>query len=160
MGSSGLYSNSLGSQTIWCARCLSMLHHTHTYNRNIDKHRVRHMAWVCETIATLHIRLTLICSSSSYMAAALKCLTVQLEYLDRLVVSTHLIKPGCIRVTFGSDPHYYPGQWVIQVSDGDLVAMLMYKPLVCSTWQFSSSFLDWLSSDCITVTSDWLVCTV
>ena len=48
------------------------VHRTHAYNWNIDKRRARHMAWVCKTIATLHIRLTLICSSSSYMAAALK----------------------------------------------------------------------------------------
>ena len=44
------------------------------------------------------------------MAAALKRLTVQLEYFDGLVVSTHLIKLGHIQVTSGSDPHYYPGQ--------------------------------------------------
>ena len=58
------------------------------------------------------------------MAAVLKRLTVQLEYFDGLVVLTHLIKPGHIRVTSGSNLHYYPGQWVIQVSDGDPVATL------------------------------------
>ena len=52
------------------------------------------------------------------MAAALKRLTVQLEYFDDLVVSTHLIKSGHIKVTSRSDSHYYLGQWVIQVSDG------------------------------------------
>ena len=51
-------------------------------------------------------------------------MTVQLVYFNGLVVSTHLSKPGRIRVTFGSDPHYYPGQWVIQVNDGDPVATL------------------------------------
>ena len=36
----------------------------------------------------------------------------------------NLIKPGRIRVTFGPDPHYFLGQWVIRVSDGDPVATL------------------------------------
>ena len=45
-------------------------------------------------------------------------MTVQLEYFDRLVVSTN-------RVASRSDLHYYLGQWVIRVSDGDLVAMLL-----------------------------------
>ena len=92
----------------------------------VDKCRARHIAWVRET--TLYARLIVICSSSSYMAAALKRLTVQLEYFDGLVVSTHLIKLGCIRVTSGSDPHYYPGQWVIRVSDGDPVATPLQTP--------------------------------
>ena len=99
MGSSGLYSNSLGSlrsQTILRARRLSTFHRSHAYNRSIDKRRERHMAWVRETIPCIQdqLLLTLICSSSSYM-------TVQLEYFDGLVVSTHLIKPdhiGHIRV--------------------------------------------------------------
>ena len=45
-------------------------------------------------------------------------------YLDRLAVSTDLIKPGRIRVTSGSDPDYYPGQWVIRVSGSDPVSTL------------------------------------
>ena len=53
-------------------------------------------------------------------------MTVPLQYFDGLVVSTHLIKPGHIRVISGSDLHYYPGQWVIQVSDGDPVATLIF----------------------------------
>ena len=52
----------------------------------------------------------LICSSSGY---CIRGMAVQLEYFDRLVVSTQLIKPGL---------HYHPGQWVIQVSDGDLIS--------------------------------------
>ena len=55
----------------------------------------------------------------------IKGLTVHLQYFDVLVVSTHLIKLGRIWVTFGSDPHYYPGQWVIRVSDGDPVATVV-----------------------------------
>ena len=42
-----------------------------------------------------------------------------------------LIKPGQIRVRSGSDPDYYPGQWVIRVSDVDPVSTLMvtaYRP--------------------------------
>ena len=35
-----------------------------------------------------------------------------------------LYKPGHIRVISGSDPDYYPGQWVIWVSDGDPVSTL------------------------------------
>ena len=58
------------------------------------------------------------------LACCIKRLTVQLEYLERLVVSTNLIKPGRIRVTSGSDPDYYPGQWVIRVSGGDPVSTL------------------------------------
>ena len=58
------------------------------------------------------------------MAAALKYWLYN-EYLDDLVVLTHVIKPGCIRVISRSDPHYYPSQWVIRVSDGDPVATLM-----------------------------------
>ena len=65
------------------------------------------------------------------MAAALKRLTVQLEYFKGLVVSTHLIKPGRIRVTSGSDPHYYPGQWAIRVSDDDPVATLYSSTKTC-----------------------------
>ena len=36
-----------------------------------------------------------------------------------------LIKPGQIRVRSGSDPDYYPGQWVIRVSDVDPVSTLV-----------------------------------
>ena len=43
---------------------------------------------------------------------------------SKIYVSTHLIKPGHIPITSGSDPHYYPGQWVIRVSDADPVVTL------------------------------------
>ena len=36
-----------------------------------------------------------------------------------------LIQPGHIRVKFGSDPDYYPGQWVIQVTGTDPVSTLI-----------------------------------
>ena len=36
-----------------------------------------------------------------------------------------LIKPGHIRVRSGSDPEWYPGQWVIRVSDPDPVSTLV-----------------------------------
>ena len=36
-----------------------------------------------------------------------------------------LIKLGHIQVRSGSDPDYYPGQWVIWVSDADPVSTLM-----------------------------------
>ena len=36
----------LHSQTIWCARHLSVFHHSRAYNSNIDKCRVCHIAWV------------------------------------------------------------------------------------------------------------------
>ena len=40
----------LHSQTIRRARCLSMFHRSSAYNQNIDKCRVRHMAWANKTI--------------------------------------------------------------------------------------------------------------
>ena len=36
-----------------------------------------------------------------------------------------LIQPGHIRVKSGSDPDYYPGQWVIRVTGTDPVSILM-----------------------------------
>ena len=39
--------------------------------------------------------------------------------------ATTLIKPGHIQVKSWSDSSYYPGQWVIQASDTDLVSTLI-----------------------------------
>ena len=105
-----------------------MCHRNHAYNRNIDKRQVRHMAWIRKTIATLYIRLIVANFDMQFKylhGCCIKRLTVQLEYFDGLVASTHLIKLGRIRVISGSDPHYYLGQWVIRVSDGDPVATLV-----------------------------------
>jgi len=63
--------------------------------------------------------------------------------VPRMYVSAHastLIKLGHIWVSSGSDPDYYPGQWVIWVSDADLVAMLIampYSPTLASPTQIS-----------------------
>ena len=41
--------------------------------------------------------------------------------------SPTLIDPGHTWVTSGSDPDYYPGQWVIWVSDADAISTLIQK---------------------------------
>ena len=61
-----------------------------------------------------------------------KCLesrvAVRVEHTLQKKVSclqqVNLIQPGHIRVKSGSDPDYYPGQWVIRVSGTDLVSTL------------------------------------
>ena len=107
-----------------------MFNCSRAYNRNIDKRRARYMVYVRETIPCI--------AANFYMqlhSCCIKGLTVQLEYFDRLVVSTHLIKSGRIWVTSGSDLHYYLGQWVIRVTDGDPVATLVMWPQAVKHYQ-------------------------
>ena len=76
-----------------------MFHHSHAYNQNIDMLQAHHMAWVRNTLATLYIKLIVANFDMQFKhlhGCCIKGLTVQLEYFDRLEISTHLIKQGHI----------------------------------------------------------------